>query len=122
MIKIFFLSLFNLPCNFNFFFFSIGFSNSSYILIESFVISTNSLFSINNTFLVYFKIAGMSDAIKFSFSPIPIISGLSFLTAIILSGSSFAITLIAYDPVIFEQLYRVYSINFHSIDDLLSVL
>ena len=40
----------------------------------------------------------MSEAIKLSFSPNPTISGLSFLTAIILSGSLFAITPIAKLP------------------------
>jgi len=38
-------------------------------------------------FMVHFRIAGTSDAMKFSFLPKPRIRGLSFLAAISLSGS-----------------------------------
>ena len=47
---------------------------------------------------VYSRTAGMSEAIKFSPFPSPIIKGLPFLMAKILSGSNVEITPIAYAP------------------------
>ena len=53
------------------------------------------------TLFVNFKRAVTSDAKKFSLSPTPITSGLSFLAPTSFSGSSSQITTIAYDPWIF---------------------
>ena len=50
------------------------------------------------TSLVWLKIAGISEAIKYSFCPIPTIKGLSFFTAISLSGSLLLITPMAKLP------------------------
>ena len=47
---------------------------------------------------MWFKTAGISEAIKLSSFPSPTIRGLSFLTAIILSGSFLATTPIAKLP------------------------
>jgi len=47
------------------------------------------------------SIAGISEAMKFSLSPLPTTSGLSFLAPTIFSGSFSLTTTIAYEPLIF---------------------
>jgi len=79
--------------------FSTTFLFSSNIVNLSPTIWTNSPFSKKYTFLVYFNIAGISDAIKFSPSPRPTTNGLSFLTATNSLLLSLHITPKAYAPL-----------------------
>ena len=65
----------------SFIFFSTTFLFSSNIVTFGPCICTYSSFSKKITSLVYFNMAGISDAMKFSSSPTPTIRGLSFLTA-----------------------------------------
>ena len=76
------------------------FLSGEYIVTLSGVKCTVSPFSNMHTSLVYFKSAGISDAIKFSFFPSPTIRGLSFLTATISFGFLEQITPKAYAPLI----------------------
>ena len=68
------------------------------ISTPSFVNITNSLSFRKYTSLVWLKTAGISEAIKYSFCPMPTIKGLSFFTAISLSGSFLLITPMAKLP------------------------